>query len=898
MATIVGTSGNDTITGTAGDDSVYGGAGDDALYGGNGRDALFGGDGNDTIGGGAKSDSLYGGAGTDTLDYSVLKNGISGVTVNLATNSGSNGDVIDGFENVIGTSRADNVTGDGRANMLDGQAGDDHLAGGAGNDTLYGGSGIDTLLGEDGDDVLTGGPGADSLDGGTGSDTADYTGSSASITANLATGTGSGGDAASDTLTGIENLTGSAFNDSLIGDSGANVLNGAAGNDTLDGGAGNDTLAGGAGADSLIGGSGTDTADYSASAYGVAASLATGLGSGGDAAGDTLTGTENLTGSGFNDLLTGDGAANVLDGGAGNDTLAGGAGADSLIGGSGTDTADYSASSADVSVSLATGLGSGGHAAGDTLTGIENLTGSAFNDSLTGDSGANVLNGAAGNDTLDGGAGNDTLAGGAGADSLIGGSGTDTADYSASASGVTVSLATGLGSGGDAAGDTLTAIENLTGSGFNDLLTGDAGANVLTGAAGADSLSGGAGSDSLYGGTENDTLVGGSGSDLLDGGTGTDTADYSASASGVTVSLATGLGSGGDAAGDTLTGIENLTGSGFNDLLTGDGAANVLDGGAGDDTLLGGDGNDLLFGGGGNDQLDGGAGDDTIYGGAGNDYFSAETGHDALYGGDGNDTFFGGIGETIEGGESSADNDLLDLSAWGWSRTNIIYDPLNHENGTVQFLDPAGHVIGSMNFSNIEKVLPCFTPGTMILTDRGEIAVEDLQPGDIVETLDSGLQPLRWIGRRDLSIADLIVQPQLQPIRIAAGALRHGLPERDMMVSPQHRMLIEGARAEMLFGEPEVLVAATHLTALPGIEQVMTYGVTYIHLLFDCHQIIRADGAWTESFQPADRTLSNMDSEQRAEIEALFPKVTMEDLTFQAARLSLKGYEARALLAA
>ena len=117
-----------------------------------------------------------------------------------------------------------------------------------------------------------------------------------------------------------------------------------------------------------------------------------------------------------------------------------------------------------------------------------------------------------------------------------------------------------------------------------------------------------------------------------------------------------------------------------------------------------------------------------------------------------------------------------------------------------------------------------------------------------------------------------------------------------MMVSPQHRMLIEGARAEMLFGEPEVLVAATHLTTLPGIEQVPTYGVTYIHLLFDRHEIIRADGAWTESFQPADRTLSNMDSEQRAEIEALFPELTMDALTFQAARLSLKGYEARVLL--
>lgn len=201
-----------------------------------------------------------------------------------------------------------------------------------------------------------------------------------------------------------------------------------------------------------------------------------------------------------------------------------------------------------------------------------------------------------------------------------------------------------------------------------------------------------------------------------------------------------------------------------------------------------------------------------------------------------------------------------------------------------------------MGFTNIEKVLPCFTPGTMILTDRGLIAVENMQPGDLVETLDNGVQPLRWIGKRDLSTADLIVQPKLQPIRIAAGSLDRGLTERDMMVSPQHRMLIKGARAEMLFGEPEVLVAATHLTTLPGIEQVQTYGVTYVHLVFDRHEIICADRAWTENFQPADRTLSNMDSEQRDEIEALFPELTMGALNFQAARLSLKGYEARVLL--
>ena len=375
-------------------------------------------------------------------------------------------------------------------------------------------------------------------------------------------------------------------------------------------------------------------------------------------------------------------------------------------------------------------------------------------------------------------------------------------------------------------------------------------------------------------------MAGGAGADALDGGAGIDTADYSGSAVGVSVNLASGTGSGGDAAGDTLSLIEAVTGSGFADVLTGDAGANALYGGAGNDTLAGGAGADALYG---------GTGDDSLTGGDGNDLLS---------GGDGNDTLFGGTYDTIDGGEGSIDNDLLDLSAWGWSGTNIIYDPLNHENGTVQFLDADGNIVGTMAFTNVEKVMPCFTPGTMIMTDRGAIAVEDLRPGDLVETLDHGLRPLQWIGKRDLSIADLIVQPRLQPIRISAGSLDLGLPERDMMVSPQHRVLIDGARVEMLVGEPEVLVAATYLTAMPGIEQVQTNGVTYIHLLFDSHEIIRADGVWTESFQPADRTMSDMAVEQRAEIETLFPELTKGARGFKAARLSLKAYEAKVVLAA
>ncbi|MEO8244455.1 MAG: Hint domain-containing protein, partial [bacterium] len=458
------------------------------------------------------------------------------------------------------------------------------------------------------------------------------------------------------------------------------------------------------------------------------------------------------------------------------------------------------------------------------------------NDLLYGGDGNDSLSGGTENDTLYGDLGNDTLSGDVGNDVLYGGDGND------------------LVNGGDG----------------NDAVNGDLGNDTLYGDAGSDTLYGGGGQDVLYGGDAADTLYGGTGDDTLSG----------------------------DAGNDQLygeDGNDSLAGGIGDDLLDGGAGNDVLDGGAGADSLYGGDGNDVLYGGDEDDLLAGGAGDDTLYGGAGNESFADEAGGDSFYGGDGDDTFHGGIGDFVDGGTG---NDLLDLSAWGWSLTNIIYDPLDHQNGTVQFLNASGQVIGSLQFSNIEKVLPCFTSGTLIRTGRGLVAVETLVAGDLVVTRDHGLQALRWVGSRQLSVADLIVQPALQPVRISAGALGGGLPERDMMVSAQHRMLVEGARAEMLFGEAEVLVAATHLTGLPGVEQVLPMGLTYLHLLFDAHELIEADGAWTESFQPATRTLNNMADDQRAEIEALFPALVVEADGYPAARLTLKSHEARVLLSA
>jgi Ca2+-binding RTX toxin-like protein len=547
--------------------------------------------------------------------------------------------------------------------------------------------------------------------------------------------------------------------------------------------------------------------------------------------------------------------------------------------------------------------------------GNDSVYGGADSDSLMGEAGDDLLLGEAGVDRLYGGDDNDTLSGGAGNDLLDGGAGTDMLDYATSGSAVTVNLNTNTNSGGDAAN------ENLRGSGFNDNLTADGGTNLIYGLAGrdiiygaagndtlyggdandslyggndSDTLAGDAGSDRMFGGTGNDWLIGGDGSDRMDGGGDTDMVDYSTSTAAVTVNLGTGIHSGGQAAGDTLTDIENLTGSSHSDNLTGNTADNALFGGLGGDSLYGGEGND---------QLVGGAGNDALYGGLGDEAFTSEAGNDSIFGGSGNDSFVGAVGDTVDGGENSGDADVLNLSDWGWSLTDIHYTTPDHQNGTVDFLDAGGAVIGSMTFSNIETIVTCYTPGTMIATPDGPVAVEELRPGDMVVTRDHGAQPLRWVGRRSLSLADLIEQPQLQPVRIEAGALGvdalgGGLPLRDMRVSPQHRMLVEGARAEMLFGDGEVLVAATHLVGQPGITQGLVAGVTYIHLLFDAHELIEADGAWSESFQPAERTLGAMEDGQRAELAALFPELLVGGTCFAPARLTLRGFEAKVLLAA
>ncbi len=589
--TITGHTGHDTLSGGLGDDSVMGSAGNDRVSGDDGNDTLIGGDGDDTLLGGDGNDNLIdnaalsndndtfnGGAGVDTLTADVAwLDGIIfdlaagetrlGATVydrifaveNLliggaadaigngannritATNTGSSDD--NTFSGGWGNDTLNGAAGDDR---LEGDEGHDRLIGGGDNDTLIGGSGNDTALGGVGNDVINGGLGKDSLDGGAGVDMLSYSGNSAALEIRLWNGTANGGWATGDTLANFENLTLGSGADFAQGTYGDNLILGMAGNDTLiglggddtvNGGGGDDMIFGDAGADSLIGNVGNDTLNYTADTAGVTIQLWNNVTAGGIAAGDVISGFENVIGGSGNDVLQGTLGANLLDGGAGNDTLNGlggsdtltggdgndqilaGAGVELLDGGAGFDMLSYFSDSAGVNVNLSTNIVSGGNAAGDSIAHFSNVTGGSGHDVLDGSNASNVLRGMNGNDTLSGLGGNDTLQGGYGRDYLQGGGGNDR----------------------------------------------------LLGQVGADTLFGGAGNDTLTGGTAGDRFV-------FNGGFGTDTITDFGFAD---VARVLGTGTGFNSFGDYDVNNDGLINA-VDAALT----ANVVSGAGGDLTLL------------------------------------------------------------------------------------------------------------------------------------------------------------------------------------------------------------------------------------------------------------------------------------------------------------------------
>ena len=644
--------------------------------------------------------------------------------------------------------------------------------------------------------------------------------------------------------TGDDSIMGGVGNDVLMGNDGNDTVSSGAGDDMIFGAAGNDSLAGNAGNDKIEGSEGNDTIR------------------GGDGEDDLWGGLDDDTvfGGDDNDTVSGGAGNDALDGGLGDDTVFGDDGDDSITGGDGDDSID------------------GG-------TGNDSLFGGKGNDVVAGGDGNDFIN--AGNhdnpaadydypgnnsaendqfpdndrDTVFGGAGDDTITTGDDADSIDGGAGNDFIDAGIDNDSVT---------GGDG-NDTIIGNQGediIEGNDGDDLIYGGLADEVLNLPDASDpapddnrdTIYGGAGNDTIFGRDDADTLFGGDGNDILDGGVDDDVIF-------------------GDAGDDTLIG-----GQGDDQLIAGTGNDDVF-GGTGNDTIDAGDGNDVVAGGAGNDSILGGAGDDRITGGAGVDKINAGFGTDTIYGGNG--------GDVVVGGEDADNSDIDVLDLTGSNVQSIVYDPGDPESGTVTFLDGT-----TMTFSEIENVIPCFTPGTTIATAKGERLVEELHVGDRIITRDNGIQEIAWMGHKEMSGRQLVQNPHLKPILIKAGALGNGLPERDMMVSPNHRVLVASELTQLYFEENEVLAAAKHMVGAKGIHAVDVIQTTYVHFMFERHEVVLSNGAWTESFQPGDYSLKGIGNSQRNEIMEIFPELaTRTGLDgYQSARKALKKYEAKLLL--
>jgi len=518
-------------------------------------------------------------------------------------------------------------------------------------------------------------------------------------------------------------------------------------------------------------------------------------------------------------------------------------------------------------------------------------------DTVSGGTGADSILGGAGNDSLLGGGGNDTVAGGAGNDTALGGNGADTI-YGDGASG-RWSYEVYTQNFTSADGQAFT-IENgtLAGSGVQDTLAINALGQAATGQADPNDF-GVIFTSTLFSpeaGTYRFTTTSDDGSTIR---------IFDAQGNPVTFSNQTG----GDLPylnndfhqapterfGDVTLEAnqvytievrvwENAGGQVLSGTVTPPGGtASSLDASplilgvettAGDDVLDGGAGNDLVFGGGGDDTITIGQGD-TLFGGDGDDLFVLE------------DYATPGGTITLSGGEGNETNgDTLFLTP-DVGNTDITFTNEDDAAGGLSgfFTTPDGTLV---NFSEIENII-CFTPGARILTPRGLRRVESLRAGDLVITRDNGPQPVRWTGSRTVPGIE-----RFAPIRVAAHVLDGAT--RPLLVSPQHRFLFTGYKAELLFGCDEVLVSAKHLVDGRDVTEAPQAEVTYIHVMLDRHEVIYAEGAATESFHAGDVGLAAISDQSREEMFRIFPQLRSHPESYgPTARPCLKRHEARLL---
>ncbi|MEO1162115.1 MAG: Hint domain-containing protein, partial [Pseudomonadota bacterium] len=197
----------------------------------------------------------------------------------------------------------------------------------------------------------------------------------------------------------------------------------------------------------------------------------------------------------------------------------------------------------------------------------------------------------------------------------------------------------------------------------------------------------------------------------------------------------------------------------------------------------------------------------------------------------------------------------------------------------------------------VSRGVICFTPGTRIETPDGPRLVEELREGDYVQTKDNGAEEIQWVGSRRMTGARLFAMPHLRPVRISAGALGVQRPEEELLVSPEHRMLVTGDVAQALYNTPEVLVSAKDLIDGRNIAvDLAVREVTYVHLLLPRHQILWANGVETESFHPASASLSALDDEDRQRLLDYNPHLEHEPQAYGGfARRNLSASEAAIL---
>ncbi len=832
--------------------------------------------------------------------------------------------------------------------------GSDTLNGGSGADFLYGGDGDDTLNGGDGDDRLSGGAGTDTLSGGAGSDVflvdddddqTDIQGGelgsdndrivfSNSLGTSPVVVTFTGDEAgtfnfletpSNGSFTEIEEIHGTDHSDQINaslsgvsqehhGHDGDDYLQGGSSGDTLYGGDGNDTLIGEGytptGANMIVNGSFEDTTGMTMTGYGymgsgVAPGWTEANGYAVDFHSDDRYGIMATDGAHWLDtegnvgeqLLIGQDVSGVVEG----DTY--------LVR---FDLADFVSADDDTALDnkvdiiwngeviasinppdggwqtyefvVVGGSGNGSDRLEFMGGGAADAQGASFDKvemyhAVPTSDGDDLLVGGAGNDTIAGGDGDDHLIGNGGANTLSGGSGDDTFEVM-TADGGTYRIKGG--ETGETAGDTL-------------VFTGANPATVVFDTLESGSYSAGGASGSF---TEIENF---------DGATGADTLDLSGVPSALTITFSA------SPAGTVSDGTRMINFTDFGQIIASDEADVIdasgatggvdVDAGDGDDDVTGSDHGDTIDGGDGADLIGAGQGDDTITGGAGDDVFYFAGGDD-----DNIITDFDMDDDDTDG----FTNDRLDLSGltdedgeivetWDMDVTddgsgNALLTFNDGTTVTLEGVTPAtldGDTLYSMG-------VPCFASGTRILTPRGEVLVEDLQPGDTVTDAFGAQVQVLWTGASHLEAGALEAREDLRPIRIRAGAMGN---VHDLTVSPQHRVAIQGPD-----GGPAGFVPARWL-AEDGDGQYRVArgmrGVTYHHILLARHAVVISDGAMSESFYPGPEALIAMDSAARRDLFKAFPAlariVTEADATRIYGELALpdlKRNTARDLLAA